>query len=301
VYKQEIGNMKCDPSLVAVQTPRNMKQLRNLRFKCLNKSRISHDALYNLHDIAYDIPGFVWKITTFPDLLCIVGIQEILEEADRVFEIPDSLQLLSYDTTFQLGDFYVSPLIMRHCLFKERPCIPVMFLIHERKYTQTHQEMFKECVTRIPSLKKTNHPLVTDREKAITNAIIEECPTLKLVYCWNHVFRDIRMWCRKHGAPSADISIYVESVRRLFHSVSKQKYQKQLKESLTVWDAAFEDYYMKNIHSDVTKSIGRWILEEKGVYSPYSGVTNNQSEGFNRYVHSYNCNWSYYCILIIVG
>lgn len=72
VYKQEVASMKCDPKLAPVQTPRNVKQLRNLRFKRLNKSRISHDAFYNLHEIAYDTPDFVWKISTYPDLVCIM-------------------------------------------------------------------------------------------------------------------------------------------------------------------------------------------------------------------------------------
>ena len=38
---------------------------------------------------------------------------------------------------------------------------------------------------------------------------------------------------------------------------------------------------MKNIHEEVNTSIGRWILEKEGVYIPFCGVVNNQSEGFN--------------------
>ena len=123
--------MNSESSAVPVYTPRNVQQLRNLRFKELKRSRISQDALYNLHEIAYDIPGFIWKITTFPDLVCICGLQEILDEVDRVLVLDPSSQLLLYDTTFLLGDFYVSPLIFRHTLFKEAPCITSMFLIHE--------------------------------------------------------------------------------------------------------------------------------------------------------------------------
>ena len=135
--------MQCDPALVGVQTPRNMKQLRNLRFKHLQQSRISQDALYSMHELAYDIPGFIWKITTFPDLVCICGLQELLEELDRVLLLDPHSQLLSYDTTFQLGDFYVSPLLFRHTLFKELPCVPAMFLLHERKFADTHRDLSK--------------------------------------------------------------------------------------------------------------------------------------------------------------
>ena len=72
-----------------------------------------------------------------------------MDELDRVLVLNPSSQLLSYDTTFKLGDFYVSPLIFRHTLFKETPWIPAMFLIHERKFAETHQEMFKECEVKV--------------------------------------------------------------------------------------------------------------------------------------------------------
>lgn len=80
-----------------------------------------------------------------------------------------------------------------------------MFLIHERKFTETHEEMFRECCK--PKISHCNR-----QEKSIINAIRKELPAVKLVYCWN---RDIQLWCRKHGAPKADISIYL---RQLFHS-----------------------------------------------------------------------------------
>ena len=45
-------------------------------------------------------------------------------------------------------------------------------------------------------------------------------------------------------------------------------------------------YYFTCLHPTylqikVTSTLGRWILEECGVYSPLCGVTTNQAEGFN--------------------
>ena len=37
----------------------------------------------------------------------------------------------------------------------------------------------------------------------------------------------------------------------------------------------------------VDKCIGRWVLEEVKIYSPLSGVTTNQSEGFNTLLKQY--------------
>ena len=198
--------------------------------------------------------------------------------------LDSSSQLLSYDTTFQLDDFYVSPLIVQHTLFREKPCIPAMFLIHERKLTVTQQVMFKECIKRIPSLKKAKCTLVADREKAIMNANTNEIPSLKLVHSWNRICRDIQAWCPKHGVPSADITVYCEDVFQLFHSPNEEEYNTRLEGGRKVWDAAFEAYYMREIHPDVPQSTGRWVLERHHVYTSYCGVTNNQSEGLNRFV-----------------
>ena len=44
---------------------------------------------------------------------------------------------------------------------------------------------------------------------------------------------------------------------------------------------AFVEYYDHHIDPEVTASAGRWILEPLGIYNGYSGVTTNQSEGFN--------------------
>ena len=114
-----------------------------------------------------------------PDLVCICDLQETVDELDRVLVLDPNSQLLSYNTTFKLGDFYVSPLISRHTHFKETPCISAMFLIHKHKFAKPHQEMFKEYAKRIPSLRKVNSPLVTDKESAIKS----ELPAVAILHC----------------------------------------------------------------------------------------------------------------------
>ena len=47
------------------------------------------------------------------------------------------------------------------------------------------------------------------------------------------------------------------------------------------WSQAFVEYYYHHIDPEVTASAGRWILEPLGIYNGYSGVTTNQSKGFN--------------------
>ena len=142
VYKQEVAQASATGNHVPTVLPRNLKQLQNFRFKHSQQSRLSRDDLYNLHEISYDINGFVHKIITYPYLTCICGLG-VLNEANKVLQLKDAGQLLSYDTTFQMGDFYVSTLLFHHLVFEESPCIPALFMIHERKFSETHQELFK--------------------------------------------------------------------------------------------------------------------------------------------------------------
>ena len=73
----------------------------------------------------------------------------------------------------------------------------------------------------------------------------------------------------------------MEDVRCLLSSATEDAYKAQMEHFMKLWDVQFEQYYMKEIHPNI-HLIGRWRLEELGIYNPYSGVTTNQSESFNR-------------------
>ena len=192
--------------------------------------RISHDGLYNIHEIAYDLSGFVSKIVTYPDLIIVCGIPKMLNEIENLLHTDlSSPQLLSYDTTFQLGDIYVSVLLMRHMLFESAPVMPVGFLLHERKQESAHEEFMKFIAVSCPTL--ANHrnqnriPMVTDEEHAICSSIDKWLPGVTRLRCWNYTFSAIKFWLRKHGATSREIPVYLEAVQSLFHTATLKEYE----------------------------------------------------------------------------
>ena len=135
--------------------------------------RLTHDALYNLHELAYDMNEF-FQIATFPDLVVICGLKPMLKEINRLLQLSGMKsyhQLLSYDTTFQLVDFYVSALLFRNVLFKKSPVMPAMFLVHERKLHSTHVQMMEVIASQFPSLVpgSSRIPMVTDDERICTS------------------------------------------------------------------------------------------------------------------------------------
>jgi len=86
----------------ATDEPRDMEQIRNVRKVQRNKSRLTHDAIYNLHEFAAD-SDFVHKIITHPDLAVTMYSSTALEMFCGLFSEDAPLQTMSYDTTFCLG------------------------------------------------------------------------------------------------------------------------------------------------------------------------------------------------------
>jgi hypothetical protein len=58
-----------------------------------------------IDEMAYMLPEFVWSIRTYADLVVCFGLPQVVDLVKQCPEI-----FLSYETTFNLGDFYLSSL-----------------------------------------------------------------------------------------------------------------------------------------------------------------------------------------------
>ena len=76
--------------------------------------RLNKDDIFNL----IQLPETIWKVALYPDLACVVGVKELMDEHNLLLDTKSGT-LLGYDTTFKLGDFYVSILVFRHAMFNE--------------------------------------------------------------------------------------------------------------------------------------------------------------------------------------
>lgn len=183
-----IGGTNQQPSA----TPRNATQVRNTLNNHRQQSRPSRDALYNLHELAYD-SEFIHHITTYPDLSVFLYHPELVEIFKETLSKDPQLlptQQLSYDTTFNLGDFYLSILLFRATEFDPSPVIPLAYLIHERKLSSTHDDFFRHMKVICPEINSANNTVIlTDNETSIRNAIKSNFPNVKSFLCWNHVLQ----------------------------------------------------------------------------------------------------------------
>ena len=188
-YKHAISNPKCPAEFQSICLPRDSRQLINVQQKQRQKFRLTQDAIYNLHEIAYDMGDFVRVIKTFPDLTIVCGLKEIIREFASIIQVKSQApQLLSYDTTFQLGDFYLSPLLFRYTKFASSPTIPCLFLIHERKFQSCHEEFMAQLTELVPTLVNGKQiiAMVTDNEIGIQNVSIQFSSNVYLIIYSNN-------------------------------------------------------------------------------------------------------------------
>jgi hypothetical protein len=86
--------------------------------------------------------NFILQITVHSDLTVIFAVHSVFKFANSILrhcnENTELEQLISYDTTFCLGDFYLSVLVMRNIFIEGDPIFSVLFMVHERKFKTLH-------------------------------------------------------------------------------------------------------------------------------------------------------------------
>lgn len=256
--------------------PRNGRQVQYYKSIAVPGRKIGADTIVTLHELAYAIPDYIWSIRTYPDLVVCFGLLPLVNLINS-----GMFTLLSYDTTFNLGDFYLSVLVLKLSAFKESPSIPVAFMIHDRKFTAVHTEFCEQLGLKLKSKSKsksTDVTLVTDGEAAIVAAIKSCLPHWQLVSCWNHISSDIEMWLKRHGGTGSDILVYKSTVRELLTCTSSAELSSKLSTVKQTWSEAFITYYDEVLANKITTS---YIGYLRSLGLQVDSMTTNMSESLN--------------------
>ena len=70
VYKEKVSEQQPNQPHIP---PRNLIRVQNIKAKQSQHNWKSRDAISNAHELAYNAPGFVRFIATYPDLIVIMG------------------------------------------------------------------------------------------------------------------------------------------------------------------------------------------------------------------------------------
>ena len=273
-----------------VTNARNYNQVNNLRRAALNEKKLGPDSVMNLAEMAAVIEEgkFCQKLEIHPDLMCLFALPKLLDEFEKILKNIKEPILMHYDTTFNIGDFYVSMLVVRHPLLENTsnlctPAIPIAFLFHERKFTKTHKYFFEQLSESVPILKNTkNAVFITDREKAIIDAIKSSFPNNPLAFCHNHIKQNLKYTVLNRGGSAHDCAFYKHELKSLLDSSSEEDFDKMFRDKSEKWSEAFLDYFKSNLYNDIKNHACRFVVEKFMTYDDWSGITNNASESTNK-------------------
>lgn len=134
--------------------------------------------------------------------------------------------------------------------------MPALLMLHERKLTSSHSEMVRFVASKLPCLAngKNMIPMVTDDEKGF-EVFDKFLPKIHHLLCWNHLLSTAKRWLKSPGASAAEIQMYIDNLRTLFHQKSEEKYYHCLKGLKTKWSQLFLHYFMTDMHKKVTCNV----------------------------------------------
>ncbi len=153
VYKGLVAEAEEDGIRQSVSAPRDRKQVENFQCGERQNLRLSRDALYNLMYASHEFK-FVRYLEVVPFFVCIMWLDSLAEKILQLLDRKDLGDIaFYYDTTFKVGDFYVSVLTVKFTEYEDpSPVIPFALMFHERKLSRTHDTFFRELAYNFPSL-----------------------------------------------------------------------------------------------------------------------------------------------------
>lgn len=221
-----------------VDAPRNIEQVRNARKFIPKEIRLTKKAINNLADLYYETE-FIQHFQLFPNLKLICFLQTAVNNFKSLL-LDESLsaQCLSYNTTLECGHFYLSVLAYQQTEFQESPDVPLLFMIHDKKFKSEQDFLFQQLTILIPELKNSQKTiLITDKETAIVNAAKRHLPHIPRFRCWIHALKSIKSKLRSFGiTDKQQLKEYKDDFISLLNQETLADYQSLLVEYMMKWN-----------------------------------------------------------------
>ena len=140
-----------------------------------------------------------------------------------------------------MGDCYVSVVTFRETELQESPIVPLMYMLHERKFQVTHEWCFLRLKTIVPELAGAKRVvIVTDEGASIVNALERQLPLIPRFRCWLHALADIKRKLASLGIRDrATVRQYRDDFIDLLKQKSYSQYNAALIEKVSKWDRIF--------------------------------------------------------------
>uniref|UniRef100_A0AC34F115 MULE transposase domain-containing protein n=1 Tax=Panagrolaimus sp. ES5 TaxID=591445 RepID=A0AC34F115_9BILA len=139
-----------------------------------------------------------------------MNVSNIMKEIEEVAKLTGLRQYFFYDTSFQFGDFYLSPLVWHHPLLNRN--IMVGALIHRSKEQKLHKKFLRNFYqTHKKRLRDILVTFITDEEFHLDRI----WPNATQLFCSLHLMRNMKRALEKIGTNGEQLNELVQKFRTL--------------------------------------------------------------------------------------
>ena len=287
--------------------PRNRNQISYYRRV---EHKKDHNVLYSVMLECKLAQGteelFVRDVKAAPDPQCVLCFDWQVKDMERFLTQPEGFGILTVDTTYNLGQFYVTPTTYPHLMLEDvasnkHPTMLGPVLVHQRMDFAT----FNYFASTLVGLNKkliNLRAFGTDGQESMIEAFSHAFPHSMHLQCFIHFKRNIAEKLKELGIPSsvgdeilADIfgkrcgTVYEEG---LVDAISSSDFSERLEGCKEAWEQReepyapssgprFYTYFSRYKASAVCSNMRKDLREEAGLGSPPTIFTTNASESIN--------------------
>ena len=276
--------------------PRNRKQVENAKYR--GKETRSQDELYDLtlKSKVEEEAGKVYirRLQVAPSPACVLASDRQVQDVKRFCaNTTNTFSVLSIDTTFNIGDFYVTPTTYRHLLLEDRrtgkpPLLLGPTLIHTRKNSDTFS-YFGATITGLDNGTKNIRFVGSDREDAVEKGMSPYLPIATWLACKRHVEEDCKRKLRSLGISAEYCTAFLQDIfgsdvnheKGLIDSDGCMDFDAKLESLENVWnsrekrsrgavlsnssEAEFHKYFVANVAEDMKKKMISPVRKRAGL------------------------------------
>ena len=287
--------------------PRNLQQMKNYHRTGYSKDQnILYSVMLQCKLTDGTSDAFVRDVKAAPDPQCIMTFDWQVNDLVRFLTDERKFCVFTADTTYNLGEFYVTPTTYKHPMLvdvtsKKNPTMAGPVLVHQRKNFST----FNYFASTLVSFSKKLRGLLafgTDGDEALIEAFSHNFPFAIQLRCFLHMKRNIQSKLGERGLPS---SVSVEFLSDIFgkhvcsryeeglvDSVSSVDFESRLQNCKDVWNtremnylhpgqASFFDYFVEHYSKVFENTMLRSTRTAAGLGYPPEIFTTNASESLN--------------------
>jgi hypothetical protein len=285
--------------------PRNVNQMKNFRRSGIKKDKnVLYSVMLQCKLAEGKSDAFVRDVKAAPQPQCVLFTDYQISDLVRFTTNAHIFSIFTADTTYNLGEFYVTPITYEHlmvqsCLTGKHPFLLGPILVHQCKDFIAFNYFISTLIAHERKLKNVK-AFGTDGDPALIEALSHNFPDALQLRCSIHLKRNIAEKLKSRGISSSDIQEFLADIfgkqcgntfqEGLIDSKNAVDFHHRLKACKVLWEErdailddapSFFDYFNHHYATIISNTMLKDVRTAAGLGSPPSKFTTNASESLN--------------------